>query len=194
MPPLEKTHRENFLARITGHADDGDSRYKYAWIEVYEESEGYDGWTDTTNGLQSDNYDPERYARSLAEQAPGFTGPAVADDTIVRLYVVAREEKVEFWFCGPEVGSAATPADLLPESDDFETETAQTDEWDRADPPSGKDGLTVRLQTRTAYNHQGDKKLYAFFRELKFDSRGCLVTVSDETRVEVDPAEACTGS
>jgi hypothetical protein len=92
--------------------------------------------------------------------------------------------------CAP--GTAEDPAVLEPE--DFEQETAATDEWDITDPPAGKDGVTVRVQTRTAYNDAGDQKLYAFYRDLTFDSRGCLVAATGETRVEIDAPEDCVGS
>ena len=83
-----------------------------------------------------------------------------------------------------EAGTAVTPAVLLPAA--FETEAAQADTWDRVNPPAGKDGVTVRLQTRSAYNEAGDQKLYAYYRELVFDSRGCIKSISAETRVIVD--------
>ncbi|HOI56569.1 MAG TPA: hypothetical protein PLP01_15070 [Phycisphaerae bacterium] len=89
--------------------------------------------------------------------------------------------------CAP--GTADDPAVLEPA--DFEQETAATDEWDITDPPAGKDGVIVRVQTRTAYNDAGDQKLYAFHRDLTFDSRGCLVAATAETRVEVDAPEDC---
>jgi len=89
--------------------------------------------------------------------------------------------------CAP--GTAEDPAVLEPT--DFEQETAAGDEWDITDPPPGKDGVTVRVQTRTAYNDAGDQKLYAFYRDLTFDSRGCLVATTAETRVEVDAPEDC---
>lgn len=89
--------------------------------------------------------------------------------------------------CAP--GTSEDPAVLEPT--DFEQETAATDEWDITDPPSGKDGVVVRMQTRTAYNDSGDQKLYAFYRDLTFDSRGCLVAATAETRVEIDAPEDC---
>jgi len=92
---------------------------------------------------------------------------------------------------GRPAGTCGSPADMLPAAADFETEAAQTDTWERESPPANTDGLTIRIQTRTAYNEAGDQKLYAYFRQLKFDSTGLLVSVSAETRVVVDVPEAC---
>ena len=85
--------------------------------------------------------------------------------------------------------TAVNPAILLPAA--FETEAAQTDAWSIDSPPSGNDGVKVRLQTRSAYNEVGDKTLYAFYRDCVFDSRGCLKSVSAESRVAVDTPEDC---
>jgi len=90
---------------------------------------------------------------------------------------------------GDKAGSANDPAVILPSN--FETETAQSDSWDRASPPSGKDGVKVRLQTRTAYNESGDQKLYAYYREFTYDSLGKLASISAETRVIVETPGAC---
>ena len=85
---------------------------------------------------------------------------------------------------GVEAGTAVTPAVLLPAA--FETEAAQADTWGRDNPSAGTDGVSVRLQTRSAYNEAGDQKLYAYYREFVFDSRGCMKSISAETRVIVD--------
>ncbi len=89
--------------------------------------------------------------------------------------------------CAP--GTADDPAVLEPA--DFEQELAAIDTWDITGQPAAKDGVTVRIQTRTAYNELGDQKLYAFHRDLKFDSRGCLVAATAETRIEIDTPEDC---
>lgn len=87
------------------------------------------------------------------------------------------------------LGTFATPAVILPA--DFETEAAQSDSWDRSAPPGGTDGVSFRVQTRTAYNDLGDEILYAFFRTYVYDSFGKLATISAETRVTVDVPEIC---
>jgi len=87
------------------------------------------------------------------------------------------------------VATSVNPAVILPAA--FETEATQTDTWAITSPPAGTDGVQVRLQTRTAYNEVGDKTLYAFYRDCVFDSRGCLKSVSAETRVAVDTPEDC---
>ncbi len=89
----------------------------------------------------------------------------------------------------PLDGTADNPETILPST--FETEAAQTDTWDRGDQDSGEDGVSVRLQTRTAYDDTSDEKLYAYYRTFVFDSNGVLKTISAETRVTVDTPEDC---
>ena len=88
------------------------------------------------------------------------------------------------------VGAAESPLTLDPT--DFENESAQSDSWNR-DSQDENDGLLVRIQTRTVYNHLGSPpRLYAFYRTFEFDSSGTLKSVSSETRVTVDEPVDCT--
>lgn len=87
-------------------------------------------------------------------------------------------------------GAADNPVDILPTGANFETETAQTDTWDRED-QGANDGVTMRLTMRIAYDNAGDEKLYAFYRQFKFDSSGNLKTISAETRKEIDEPGPC---
>jgi len=88
------------------------------------------------------------------------------------------------------VGTAESPLTLDPT--DFENESAQSDSWNR-DSQNENDGLLVRIQTRTVYNHLGSPpRLYAFYRTFEFDSSGMLKSVSGETRVTVDEPVDCT--
>lgn len=68
------------------------------------------------------------------------------------------------------------------------SESASSTTWDR---DTDKTPLDLWVQTRTAYFHAGDKKLYGYFRKLSYDSTGRLYAVSAETRVEIDAAESC---
>jgi hypothetical protein len=89
-------------------------------------------------------------------------------------------------------GTAVDPYLLLPNPADWETETAQADTWDRAAPPANKDGVSIQVcMTRVAYNDAGDKTLYSFERTLVFDSHGCLLTISAETRRTIDSPVEC---
>jgi hypothetical protein len=90
---------------------------------------------------------------------------------------------------GAAGGTAESPDEITPT---FDGETADTATWDIDDPETDTDGLTLRICSRVAYNHEGDKKLYGFYRDLTFNSRGCLAEVTAETRVEIDPAGACS--
>jgi hypothetical protein len=62
------------------------------------------------------------------------------------------------------------------------TEAAMTDSWDRNNPGSGKIGLSLTVQTRTAYNPAGDRVQYGFNRTITWDSNGRLLSISAETR------------
>ena len=87
----------------------------------------------------------------------------------------------------PAPPSTTTPCDCpntLGSTD--ETEAAATDTWDITE-----GCITVTMQTRTVYNHGGDKKLYAYYRDFTYNAAGRLLRISAETRVEIDPAEPC---
>jgi hypothetical protein len=69
-------------------------------------------------------------------------------------------------------------------------EDADTTSWSRA-----TDGtpLTLQVMTRVAYFHGGDKKIYGYIREFKWDTAGLLLSVSGETRIEVEaPVTGCS--
>jgi len=67
-----------------------------------------------------------------------------------------------------------------------ETEAALTDTW------SAGDGCVVVTQlVRMAYDHSGDQKLYAYYRDFTYEAAGGLVAVSAETRVTIDTPEPC---
>lgn len=68
-------------------------------------------------------------------------------------------------------------------------DTALTDSWNIASPPSGH-GVKLTIMTRSAYNSGGDQKLYGFFRDLQFDDKGMLQTISAETRVTIDTPDS----
>jgi hypothetical protein len=43
------------------------------------------------------------------------------------------------------------------------------------------------------YFHEGDRKLYMYVRKALFDERGCLHSITGETRIEIDAAVECEG-
>jgi hypothetical protein len=90
---------------------------------------------------------------------------------------------------GPNLDHSGTEQAMLPTT--YETETAQTDTWDRNSPSAGKTGVTLRHCTRIAYDDTGDETLYAYYRTLTYDVWGRLDTISAETRVTIDTPEAC---
>ena len=74
-----------------------------------------------------------------------------------------------------------------------ETEGSETP--DTTDFAIGTDnkGLELWQQTRMGYFHEGDHKLYMYVRKALFDERGCLHSISGETRVEIDAPVECDG-
>lgn len=72
-------------------------------------------------------------------------------------------------------------------------EAADTDTWDIADQSSGTptEGCSIKMHSRTVYDHTGDKKLYGFYRTMTFDGDGRLELISAETRYEIDAPDDC---
>jgi hypothetical protein len=85
-------------------------------------------------------------------------------------------------------GTCASPKTLYSTYEG--SETAQTDTWDVTD-QGENDGVKVYLNTRIVYNDSGDKILYGYYREFKYDSAGRLINISAETRYTVDAADDC---
>ncbi len=77
-------------------------------------------------------------------------------------------------------GTVDAPYELLPAEEDLLTETSQTDEWDRDDPPAGTKGVAVWRYCRPALDFNGDATSYAFFRLETYDSAGRLVSFGPE--------------
>lgn len=84
------------------------------------------------------------------------------------------------------VGSAASATTIGAAAEG--SETADTASWTRA---GNATPLNLFVVSRVVYNATGDKTLYQFFRQLSFDARGLLLSVSAETRVTVDTTESC---
>jgi len=79
------------------------------------------------------------------------------------------------------------------------SDTADPSSWARDRGPIGSGALlfgdtplSFWVVTRVVYNHAGDKKLYAFRRQLTFAADGRLHAVSEEDRITVDEPEACS--
>ncbi len=71
------------------------------------------------------------------------------------------------------------------------TETADTGTWARDNQPANKDGVDIKVHTRSVYNDAGNEILYGFYRECTFDATGRLSALSVETRYTIDTAGAC---
>ncbi len=87
---------------------------------------------------------------------------------------------------------APAPASTTTEGPCFEIgSTAETDEAFDDSWTLGYGCVVVTQLVRMAYNHSGDQKLYAFYRDFTYDAAGALVAVSPEVRVTIDTPEPC---
>ncbi len=82
---------------------------------------------------------------------------------------------------GDHYGTYTSPYELLPTSGNILSTTAQTDTWDVTDQPEGKDGVTLKVDPRVCID---SGHLYLFYRVVTTDSRGNIVEISAETKVD----------
>ena len=68
--------------------------------------------------------------------------------------------------------------------------TAQTDTWDRANQPEGKDGVIYK-GPRVVYDHAGDSILLGYNRAVTHDSFGRLAFIDVEVEYTIDTPEDC---
>ena len=136
-----------------------------------------------------------RYPRELSRDEP-VDSPRRLEERIG--YLEARGEPLP----EPELltgGSAENPYEMLPTAANIGIETAQTDTWDRNDPPgvvpatdpaTYYDGVIYR-GPRVVYNDTGDETIYLFTRDVTYDSAGAMAAISAETKYTIDTAGAC---
>ncbi len=125
--------------------------------------------------------------KSGLENAAGLHCHVSADQvSLAAAYVEGRlQEPHDLGYAGEHAEAAR--------SDDYASGVDGEDVlWDRRDPPADTAGVTVRQALGVAYYHTGDKKLYQYVADFHYDSNGCLVKISDETRTEIDAAESCS--
>jgi len=127
----------------------------------------------------------------VAQDTTIIGGNGIATSRIGDTWIICLDPTV---ISGPASANAPTTIDEdnledLSYSDEH-TETAASGSWDR-EQSNSKDGVKVTIQTGEAYNHVGDKTLYAFVRDLIFNANGQLVSISTERRAVVDVAESC---
>ena len=91
---------------------------------------------------------------------------------------------------GGEVCSIDTIGDITIVGTIAELEATQTDSWTQSNQSTGAGVLYVKL-TRIAYDHTSDEILYGYYRSEAYNSCGKLVSISGETRVEIDPPAVC---
>ena len=142
---------------------------------------GDDGWQDAPS--------PLGHVGTTARDYRGRTNGQIGQ--LVRFWEQRRSGGELDLLIDAGQGSAQSPQIMLPT--DFENEAAQSDLWLRS-AQGAHDGVAVRLQTRTAYDDEGDETLYGFYRTFLFDSAGALVSISAETRIIVDAPVNCPSS
>jgi hypothetical protein len=120
----------------------------------------------------------------------------VYDDAGVKKAKLAQVLCSELYGDAATLGGAAASAPTYYKTLGSNTEgdeAAATDTWavgdvDASTPPNPL-GLWLWIQTRPGYYHAGDKKLYGYFRKLVVSTGGGFVSVSAETRVEIEAPE-----
>ena len=122
----------------------------------------------------------------------GSTDAAVDDIVLARFDLITSAGVVVYHVYSTVGVDGTHVSPYAVQATTFETEAADAKTWDITSPPAATDGVTVRLQTRTAYDDSSDEKLYGYYRDLTFDSVGKLVAVSAETRVTIDTPEECS--
>jgi len=93
------------------------------------------------------------------------------------------------------IGEAPAKSSATPDTD-WHPEDEETTEWNPFDSQDQgstvyTDGFWINLQTRTEYFADSDQILYGYYRTFKFNARGQLYFVSEETRYTIDEPENC---
>ena len=175
------------VAKITG---DGEKHGFYTWDQkAWDDNE----WVDPPGFQASDKTHGEAYEMNEVRGLPAdlfvllFSLPRS-----VRKHTTAEGESIivsQWHFNTPGVGTCVTPDRI---GTTAETEAAQTDTIDMANPADGKDGWIDTRLVRMAYDHEGDMKLYAYYREYKYDSLGNLRKISAEAGpITIDAPDDC---
>lgn len=113
------------------------------------------------------------------------------EGSIVRMFPsAANETNYRFEFHGADE-TGGSPFDISYTGE--HQEAARTGvAWDRTAQTTYR-GVKLTVQVGTAYYDAGDETLYAYMQDLQFDANGHLVSISEETRVEIDIPEDCMG-
>lgn len=145
-------------------------------------------WDAAAGELADVDSDNNEYSVDATERSADDT--LAADDIVPGWWLYSGEGENLVIEAPAAEGTADTPANAS--ADDATSQTASSKTWDRNSPTSGTDGVSLRVQTRTVYNASGDAVLYAYYVTMTYDSKGCLLSISGETRVAVDTPGPCT--
>lgn len=150
-------------AKITGS-----SGANHSWAELDTDASTTTGTTGTNN----------------AQEVNGREG--VPNNEVVWL---VKNGSSGYKFVQDQGGGSGTDIDATYTGEHSESAMSGSIEWTRG---TDKVGVEITVQTGTAYYESGDEKLYAYVRDLAFDSAGHLLSVSAETRIEIEAPEACS--
>ena len=88
------------------------------------------------------------------------------------------------------VGTFAVPYEMLPATLEGPA-TAQTDTWERANQPEGKDGVIYK-GPRVVYDHTASPpSLLGYNREITYDSIGRIAFIDVEVEYTIDDPGVC---
>jgi len=155
----------------------------YEWVRS-EVDAATGAWQDDADGLSSSGAGTGTATEAKAEE---FSGLADLPDDLIVWMVRTLNDDGSFAYRFTVPHQAEGTEDTIGTT--AETEAAQTDTWD-IEAQAAKGLVDTRL-VRMAYDHTGDKKLYAYYRAYTYDAGGRLLKVSAETRVEIDAPEDC---
>ncbi len=168
--PGTLANSSGWWAEIT--ANNGSGRYSFKRLQP----DGSGGLTDASPAYTSD------YAYDVAETDQVLVGTKVR----VMLGGLDSSNNPVFYF-DSRIGSVDSPTDLTVSGEG--TLAADTTEWNISDGTP----VTLTVQTRTYFDDTAETPiLYGYSRDLTFNTAGQLVSVSGETRYEIDSPEDCS--
>lgn len=146
---------------------------------VYKATDDQDGSTVEAKGIQADGTLASGDAEELDVYSDAY--PVRENDLLILTSDAAGKP------AAMPIHGNLDPFVLSAGTDD----TANTDEWDIEDQPSGYSGVHVEKWFRLYWSGTSGDPIYQFTREAKYDSRGVLVYVGPEERSEVGDTDTC---
>ena len=180
---------------VAAGPSEGNFTTNHYWVKIIALKATYSGdnaWTEADTAVVKE-FSWVVDAKNLGE-ADDEHVLEVGDEVVLHLFANAdtgqAAEFAPYWVIDKgKSGKVDTPYEMLPLIADIMVDTAQTDTWDRATPPTGKKGVIYR-GPRTIYNAtSATYRLYT--RNLTYDSRGSLKAISAESVTDITPTTLC---